>query len=440
MAARNWRDVRLCIGLCNNQEYILSEFFWSFQGMLKPKNEMVIRGQSRLKAASLNRLVESAFKYQAQKILFLDVDQTFPRDTIPRLLTSNLPVVSGLTHLREPPYSPAAGWFKNDEKKGKVCVNQNGNTWKKEFVPFPDNEDHLVEVDWTGVSCLMVDMSVFNKIYFPCFKEEWVDEKDGHSIGDRLRGHDVLFCEAVRDAGIRIYVDTLVQCGHIGQVNINDLYVKSYYQSGMDKMEQKILKDYSQEVNYWDEQYFSEKVANVVREYGPEWNVIVKELNGVEKIAEVGCGMGQLMEFIYEKKGVKPYGYDFSKVAINTITQKGFDGEVADLRNYTPDGVKYDCVIGSHVLEHMKDDISFLKTCAKMLQNENGKVIMSVPFEDYHPISLMEHQHNYTYSTLKSAFDKVFRSVKIKKVSKEKLGVDCKPGFVAIGSKPNVRI
>lgn len=426
----DWDKVKLCIGLCNEGDTIPSDFFWSYLRMMKPPKTITMRGQSRLKAASLNRLVEAAFKSNCDKILFLDVDQTFPPETIPRLLSRGIPIISGLTHLREHPYSPAAGWFqgKDDDQK---CVNQSGNVWKRTFEPFPDNEEHLVPVDWVGVSCLMVDMRIFNEIYFPCFKERWNDE-----MGDRDRGHDVVFCEAVKKAGYRVYVDTTVQCGHIGKINVDDLFVKSYYAAEVDKHEQIVLKEGTLETPYWDEQYFLEKISNVKRSYNAEWDIIVSELTDDEKIAEVGCGMGQLMEYINQEKGIKPYGYDFSKVAIDTIFEKGFEGELADLRNYSPNGAAYSCVIGSHVLEHIEDDLGFLKTCVKMLQNGDGKVIMSVPFEDYHPISLMEHQHNYTYSSLKSLFDKVFKSVKIKKVSKEKLGVDCKPGFVAIGRKP----
>lgn len=437
MDKKPWYEYKLAIALCNNQHTVPADFFWNFISIAKPSNHVVLRGQSRLKAASLNRLCEEAWRLKVDKILFMDIDQIFPFATIPKLIGRDLPIVSGLAYTVSYPYSPAAGWLKEIEKGeekyvGKFqCVNQDGKVWKENYAPFPDNEDHLVEVDWTGVSCLLVDMEVFEKIKFPCFKELWDDE-----IGDRIAGHDVLFCEAVRKAGYKIYVDTLVQCGHLGQKNVDDLYVKSYYQSNLYETEEKMLKDNCQETNYWDEQYFAESIQNVKRTYNKEWEVILDQIPSDTKVAEMGCGLGNLME-VLKQNGTEPYGYDFSKMAINIVKAKGFEGEVADLRTFKPNGQSFDHVVGSHVLEHMKDDEGFLKLCASMLNNGDGKVIMSVPSNDTHPISLMEHQHNYTEETLRDVMSKVFKEVEIKPVTKEKFGVEVKPAFVAIGSHPH---
>lgn len=431
--SKQWFDVKLAIALCNNQQTVPSDFFWNFLSLAKPSSHVVLRGQSRLKAASLNRLCEEAWRWKAEKILFMDIDQTFPFATIPKLISRGLPIVSGLTHLTAYPYSPAAGWFKKveREKKDFMCVNQDGVMWKEGYAPFPDNEDHLVEVEWTGISCLMVDMDVFNKIYFPCFKEEWDDE-----TGDRIVGHDVLFSRAVREAGYKIYVDTLVQCGHIGLKTVNDIYVKSYHDSNLYETEATVLKGNAQETNYWEEQYFAEAVQKVKRTYNKEWGVILEDIPPDTKVAEVGCGMGHLMEHI-KQNGSEPYGYDFSQMAIKVVKAKGMEGEVADLRTFKPNGRTFDHVVGSHVLEHMKDDVGFLRLCASLLNNGHGKVIMSVPSNDTHPISLMEHQHNYTEDSLRDVMQKVFKEVTIKPVTKEKFGREVKPAFVAIGSQPH---
>lgn len=422
----SWASIKLGIGLCNNQDALSSEFFWSFLGMIKPTNHVVIRGQSRLKAASLNRIVEQAWKWKVDKLLFLDVDQTFEANTIPKLISRNLPIVSGVSHIRGYPYTVAAGWM-----DGEKAVNAEGKMWKYDYAPFPDNDDHLVEVDWTGVSCLLVDMQVFNKIYFPCFKEQWDDE-----IGDRTKGHDTLFCAAAKEAGYKIYVDTLVQCGHLCQQNIDDLYVETLFSSNFEETEKQLVKDKTLETAYWDNQYSIEKMKHVRRTYSKEWELMLEEIPGGSQVAEVGCGMGSLMELI-KKNGSHPHGYDFSKIAVDTVKSMGFSAETADLRAFKPNGQAYDVVIGSHILEHMKDDIGFLQTCASMLNGPASKVIMSVPSDDRHPISLMEHQHNYTEDTLHKVMSAVFKNVEIKPVTKERFGEEIKPAFVAIGSEPH---
>jgi len=292
MNNRHWRDVKVCIGLCNSQEYVPADFFWNFLSVMKPTGCTVIRGQSRFKAAALNGIVREAHRWKAEKIIFMDIDQTFPVDAIPRLLSHNLPVVSGVTHIKTYPFSPIAGWLKDGHG-----VNKNGKIWKYDYVPFEETEDYLIEVDFTSVGCLLVDMEVFNKIYFPCFKEEWNEER-----GDRERGHDIIFCESVRNAGYQVYLDTLVQCGHLGRLEVNDLYVKTYHNSNMYEVEQKVLKDATMERQYWDEVHFLETVKGLKRDYTNEWDYIVSQVPEGSSVAEIGCGRGFLMDRIMSEK------------------------------------------------------------------------------------------------------------------------------------------
>jgi 2-polyprenyl-3-methyl-5-hydroxy-6-metoxy-1,4-benzoquinol methylase len=177
-------------------------------------------------------------------------------------------------------------------------------------------------------------------------------------------------------------------------------------------------------------------MKGVRRIYAKEWELMLEEIPGGSQVAEVGCGMGYLMELI-KKNGSHPYGYDFSKVAVETTQSRGLSAECVDLRTFKPNGQAYDVVIGSHVLEHMKDDVAFLQICASMLNGSASKVIMSVPSDDRHPISLMEHQHNYTEETLRDTMSAVFANVTIKPVTKERFGEEIKPAFVAIGSEPH---
>jgi 2-polyprenyl-3-methyl-5-hydroxy-6-metoxy-1,4-benzoquinol methylase len=420
-----WGNIKLGIGLCNDQDVVKSKFFWNYQTLLKPPKNVAIRGESRLKAASLNRIVEEAWRWKIDKLLLMDIDQMFPVDTIPKLLSRNLPIVSGLTHLREHPYSPAAGWIK-DEK----AVNDKGQMWKDHFSPFPDNKEHLVEVDWVGVSCLLIDMEVFNRIYFPCFKEIWDDK-----VGDRIKGHDLVFCEAAKKAGYRIFVDTLVKPTHLGEQDIDDVFVKAFYRSKITEVEKEILQEATQDAAYWDDQYFSEKMKGIKRTYSKEWELILSYIEPGNKVAELGCGMGHLMEGI-KKMGADPYGYDFSSVAIDNLTQRGLKGEVADLRDFKPNGEAYDVVVGSHVLEHMEFPLALVQLCAKLLKDPSGKVILSVPSEDIHPISKMEHQHDFTAESLETLMGNAFEQVTIEPITIEKFGKSVKPALVAIGSQP----
>lgn len=429
----DWQNYRVCIGLCNNQDKIDSSFFWQYLDLVMPKQHIAIRGQSTIKAASLNEITKEAWKWGCQKIIFMDIDQSFPFDTIPKLLTRNLPIVSGLYHLKKYPYSPIAGWRKG--KRGKYSyVNGKGEYWKENYSKFPDNENHLVEVDWTGIGCLMVDMDVFNKIRFPCFNDIWSKE-----YGVRKKGHDVVFSDAVKKAGYKIYVDTLVQCDHMGKMAVNDIWVDSYHSSNIHEKEMSVLKNRIQGQHWWDERHFGDRIQNLKRVHSGEWGYIIDNLIPKSKVADVGCGRGFLMEGMKKDKDCECYGYDISPVAIGEIRSKGFKGEVADFRAFNGNKKSYDAVVSSHLLEHMEDDEGFLKKCASLLNN-GGKVIVSVPTEDNYPLSAIEHQRVYTQKGLAGVMKKVFKNVNVKKVAKTKKikkGYKQSKTFVAIGSQPH---
>ena len=64
------------------------------------------------------------------------------------------------------------------------------------------------EVKGNGLCCALVRTGVFPRIAKPWF--EFHDDADGNSMGE-----DYWFCQRCRDAGIKLYVDPRVGCGHV---------------------------------------------------------------------------------------------------------------------------------------------------------------------------------------------------------------------------------
>ena len=89
-----------------------------------------------------------------------------------------------------------------------------------EYVPEEDGYrqverlEGLVEVDATGMSCIAIHRSVFEKVKPPYFVTKIGDD------GDIQRGEDFWFCERVREAGFKIHVDCSIVCGHIVPVDL----------------------------------------------------------------------------------------------------------------------------------------------------------------------------------------------------------------------------
>lgn len=149
-----------------------------------------------------NHIVETALKTGCTHIIMMDMDQTYPVNTIPKLLSHKLPVVGCLIHRRYPPFDPLI-------YKGKI------NEYER--IDLDDYEkDALIEVDATGTGCLMFETRIFRSLPAPWFKFK-VSEENGQPIGE-----DFGFCSDLRKKGYRIFVDTSIKCGHLSTMEITE--------------------------------------------------------------------------------------------------------------------------------------------------------------------------------------------------------------------------
>ena len=82
--------------------------------------------------------------------------------------------------------------------KAKTAMEQVSSKWKPPI-------SKLLEVDAVGTGVMLIRSSVFKDIGKPYFYYE------------ENRSEDIMFCQKCREKGIRIYVDTTIGCGHIGE-------------------------------------------------------------------------------------------------------------------------------------------------------------------------------------------------------------------------------
>lgn len=139
----------------------------------------------------------------ATHLFFLDSDVVPPADTVLRLLSHNLPIVSGIYHRRSPPH-------------GIPVMLKNG-VW---ITSYPKNR--LIEVDLVGAGCLLIAREVIEK--FPALDpnrgKHWFDwrvdmPKDKLPPGEGV-SEDFAFCIQARKMGYKVIVDTNVICRHVG--------------------------------------------------------------------------------------------------------------------------------------------------------------------------------------------------------------------------------
>jgi len=401
---------KVCLAITANHDKVDRDFMMHLVTLIKPTPDWIVslRGE-HIKSASLNEHVAQAANSGCSHIFFMDVDMNFPPWTLARLMSHNAPVVTGLYHLKSTPYSPIMGWA---SKEG-YAVNGNGRLWKDDYCAMP--RDQLVEIHWCGIGCLLVDMDVFNKIYYPPFKDIWNEEE-----GKRQKGHDVIFCEEVRKAGYRIFADTSVDVTHIGRAIVNRAWVETYHRCNMDQELFKTINSYSVEPVWWDEMWFKNLDSGCERDP----RVLLKELTpriptGVSVI-DLGCGDGQVLRVLKQLNSCDVYGMDFSETAIRILGTKGIKGEVADLRKYEANGRRAHTVIMSHVLEHMTEEhVDHVVKLASDMAEEQAFII--VPQEKR---LWYEHAKLYDEEELRKAVAPHFPHVEVYKILGSKAAME----------------
>jgi hypothetical protein len=212
-------NLSLAIGVPCTFPTVPTPFFYSFVHMERPTFEFIHADNGPIDVLR-NDIVEKALSLGATKLIMLDVDMVYHPKTITNLLKRNLPVVGALCFRRYPPFDSIMLKMLED---GYTSIDE----WE---------EDELVEVDATGAGCLMFDMKVFRELPFPWFRFQ-KNPETGMVIGE-----DVGFCQDLKKAGYRIFVDTSVPCDHLTTLavnrNTNKLYRSMKIKQNREALEQ----------------------------------------------------------------------------------------------------------------------------------------------------------------------------------------------------------
>lgn len=162
----------------------------------RPQIEIFLMSLSTLPELR-NMLLNEAFKWGANYILWADADHNFPEDALLRLLAHNLPVVGANYPKRTYPTSPTA-------------TDLDGNLlWTSEEMA---RNGEVSQVKSLGLGLCLLDVTIFSTLhgyalaqgqenFWPLFAMEPVR---GGMIGI---GEDIYFFRRLAEAGIKSYVD-----------------------------------------------------------------------------------------------------------------------------------------------------------------------------------------------------------------------------------------
>lgn len=201
-------------------------------------------------AADINRndIVKTFLESKSDYLFFIDADNLVPFGGLRRLLDAGKEVITGLYFLKREPHTPIAYW-KNEQLRG--------------YEPIHDyNRGELVPIAMAGMGATLIYRGVFEEIQnnyevfqrangslFPIHKalvkpggysnkddNPYVEngylvepvrkaqlgkEPWPHFYLEYGRTEDVVFYEHCIELGIQPYVDTSVECPHIGNYEYN---------------------------------------------------------------------------------------------------------------------------------------------------------------------------------------------------------------------------
>ena len=137
---------------------------------------------------------ENEFDY----IMWVDSDMILPKNTLVRLLSHDKDIVAGV-------YSYKV--LGNKEVVAKRFQDETREEYDNLTIKEIKESSGLIEVDGFGFGCVLTKTSMFDKIPFPWF------------IYTQDMGEDIFFCRKAQNEGYKLWLDTDVICGHIGQIN-----------------------------------------------------------------------------------------------------------------------------------------------------------------------------------------------------------------------------
>ena len=160
------------------------------------------------------KLAKQALELKADYILWLDSDMMFPADVMERMLRhmeEGRDIVSGLYFRRRAPFTPVL--FKSFE----IDEENHKGTWEG-YDNYPRHS--MFEIAACGFGCVMMRADIIEDVFIN-YKTAF-GQLQGY-------GEDMSFSWRARQLGYKIWCDSTIGCGHVGQVIVDEhIYLTNF--------------------------------------------------------------------------------------------------------------------------------------------------------------------------------------------------------------------
>jgi len=179
-------------------DFVRSETVSTILGVIKkvPEVDNFIIQQGPYIHENRENVVLFAQKGGYSHLFFVDWDMVFGPYVPMQLLEHDKDIVGAMYQVKVIPTRPV------------TIIEENGQPRQMTNEEAPKE---LFKCYATGAGCMLIKMSVFDKIERPWFSHKGINRIDG--------GEDVWFCEKARKAGFSIWVDPTIPIKHTGSFN-----------------------------------------------------------------------------------------------------------------------------------------------------------------------------------------------------------------------------
>lgn len=306
---------------------------------------------------------------------------------------------------------------KSDPPHPHLYKEPNGtHYWNFSMDPYDDPET----IWGCGAGAMMVRVDAIRKMERPY----WAEAVDSRSKGFSVLGHDLHFCEKIRNAGYRTVVDGSLICGHV------DEYGKVFSLPLNCPPLSRFRRNPNNE-GYWNKVWGVETGGNE-RFYAELYPEIEDMIEPNCKYVDIGGGTGVLAQWMINKKRVNERVYDFSTTAVDYMLGRGLNASKIKIEEMTSEHLHgADYITCIEVLEHLEEETR--QHVLQLMSRSGANCIIAVPLAG--KVDTAEHVKDFTEGSLKELLKSHgFHDGALKIIGGRYILVKCKGKGIAIES------
>lgn len=356
-----------------------------------------------------NHLVRMAIDNNCDYLLMLDDDMVVPSDLIKRLMAHDVEVCGALYYQRGGAFHPVI------MKRHETELGEFRGEFYSPIDPII-RDPGLHEVDIIGGGCMLFKVEVFNRLTEPYF---W---------WEATSGTDIAICSNLRAAGAKVYIDTSIEIGHLGNKQIITsrsvpedervmgrlaenlwLDLKSYYKQDDEWLRDRVEVNgqLNARADAWGKRETDEEIFSYYEE-DPDWHVFNLSYWCIHKpdklkqwvltqapipdkgrVIDYSTGIGHLAIGLAEERNVYVDAYDLKGAG----TEGFFSHRITQSRDRRKGGVYQWLVKGDGTHEEMWDDSvtpGYTSLDIRPKDNADGACLISAIEHLTHPYETVE--------------------------------------------------